>query len=231
MPIALLDFKPHLAVTEEKPMRTVWSRIEDDAQYGSTPDLPKLRYAGPQHVFLWDHTKEATFWDRCDDIDYPNDIRCELYEGYTQNNLLPFRNICNFQGTYKTYLPLAPTWPSQMRAVDVGAFTSVTPKPLAGKIVSCSLRAIRFFDNYYCNGLVFDRVKMPIRHSMNSTVSSAWVYVNKLSSVFKYDPHEQKYKSSFDIDPVPLPCEAIGDVQCFKYSSTIMYQTERELAV
>ncbi len=213
MSVSLLDFDP-TPLNTELPPPDVKEMVRQDSWYNCTPDMTTLRYAGPQYVFLWDELQNVERWS-LHLLDQPEDIRCDLFIAFTKDSWLPFKNLLGQKDQARSHLILDNKWPRKVRDVDAGAFTSLTPKPVSGKLVSCSLKAIRTFDLHYCNTVLFDRIKMPIVNPARGNVVQAWVYVNKLSQVCKYDPHEMKYKFDSTQDMVPFPVSYLHDRSVF----------------
>ena len=220
MSVRLVDFVPG----NNKPgIEEVQRRIDNDCMMGCTPDVAALRYAGPQKVFLWDDTQDMMRWNKLN-LDLPKDIKTVGFQAWTQHELMPMMKrggSCQ----YKALLPLGPSWRSQIKAHEVGSFMSMQTAPIKGKVVSMSLKGITNLDRYYVNGLIFDRIKMPIVTLERSTqkVESCWMYVNKLTSIAKYDPHEQKYMLGSYFDPIPF--EKQGGK--WDYPDTVFYLDDR----
>lgn len=217
MSVKLLDFVPPPSTASQAPVPANVdgiTRVKGDSLYTCTPDMPRLRFAGPQYVFLWDDLTNMNGWHKMG-LDRPKDVRVDLFLAFTQKEYMPMKNLLAGRDQARCYLPLDKSWPNKVRGVEVESFKSLTPKKIAGKLVSCGLKAMMAFDQYYCNTVLFDRVKLPIENPSKKTVHSAWVYVNRLSQICKFDPHEMEYRFGSNQDMIPFPCSQLHGQHVF----------------
>lgn len=200
----LLDF-PAQERANTKKQKEIQQYVDEDALYGFTPDMPHLRYKGPQMVFLWDEMKSYEAMRELDLVG-AYDFEIASFTAYTANHYIPFENNLTSDKGFKHYMFRTVNWPDQVEDDQLEGFT-VKALPVAGRLFKCSLEAIAALDGHYCNGHVFQRSKMTIRKSAseNSETTVVWAYSNRLSSICKYDPHENKYDFGTHIRPKNVP--------------------------
>ena len=171
---------------------------------GCTPDLPRLRFQGPQQVFLWDQMQNLEHWAKMR-LAIPKDIMTTQFNARTQQEFVPALRASG-SARFEAFLPMG-DWRNQLEPYEAGALFSMGKAAIKGKVVSVGVKGMQAFDEYYVNGMIFDRIKLPIsspRHGGGEYVQSCWVYVNKLASIAKYDPHANNYKFGTYFDPVPF---------------------------
>lgn len=169
-------------------------QISEDVMWGGTHDLPRLRYSGPQRVFLWD------------DMKYPESLKnrgLEESENYkvdcllavTQMNYLPFTRAgyAPFMGPTR-FLFRAVNWFDNWKASQLEGFDN-TPRPLEGRVLTVGVKGMEVLDDYHANNSLTTRKKItvyshPCEHAEELEV---WCYFAERQHVTRYDPHTKEY--------------------------------------
>lgn len=185
-----------------KTMEQIEKAIDNAVQFNCTPDLPSLRFSGPQMVFLWDDMGSSVSLKDKLGLDRPKDFDCISATASTSRGWVPVKNRLDSNSTYRYSLFIEPDWFEHM---DENSVKGIEPihLPVSGLLFSCGLKTMRALDDYYCNGLIHQRRKVGIRkHCYKNVVVSAWVYFTNLSSFCRFDPHTNKYKfgSTFEAE-------------------------------
>lgn len=209
----LLEFKPD---TQEKPQGlSALDMVSDDMKYGLTPDMPVLRFSGPQRVFVWDECRDLAMWHSMK-LSTTEDIMTDVYQAYTKFKFLPFSNESGSKHEYKHFLPIEKEWYKKVDGAGPTHLATYPPRSVYGKIILTSLKTIVTLDQYFGNGIIFHRVKMPIVHAVSGKEEYCWVYVNKINSLTKFDPHKNKSVLGETIKPTPFIPTMVSGVQVFE---------------
>lgn len=195
----LLEFKPNEKgkaedkLAYEKIRKRIQQDVDEDILYNFTPDLPHLRYRGPQLVFLYDDMKH---WSSLEALNLVSnkDFFIDAFSAVTKSHYIPFQNMLSANGKgFKYYLIRSSNWPDIVNERDLERFDT-TPLPVSGRLISCSLEALMALDQHYCNGHVFQRSKINVFPTLQTeTDKFVWAYCNRLGSIAKFDPHSQTY--------------------------------------
>jgi hypothetical protein len=190
--------------------------VTRDVCYGCTPDLPKLRYAGPQQVFIWDDLKSQLKFQHELGVDQDHDYKVENYSVHTKEHFLPFKNVNSYGKEFNYYLPKHTTWRGMMQGCE--GVRGVESAPVQGRLISCSVRTLCLLDEYYINGTMFDRILQPVVHWKDSARVTTWVwmYVNSMDQLGKYDFHEKTHNMFAGITPQPVRRVASGGTTAFE---------------
>lgn len=197
--VRLLDFNPNKnEVFDDSKLSTM---IALDVCYGCTPDLPKLRYSGPQDVFIWDDLKSPVAMNKKLGVKNDLDFVIDHYNIYTKQSFLPFENWTKTAGEPEFFLPTNPHWINDCFNEDVKAMEDVDPLPVQGRVITCNLKTLRALDNYYRNTEMFFRILQPVVGVGAKYEKWVWVYFNRITQFTKYDPHERKHRLFGGIRP------------------------------
>lgn len=203
MSVKMLDFKP--SDTSPGPevnndFKSFMSLMDEDIWFGCTPDLPVLRYTDGIPVFIWDDFKTTKDLPRTLGI-AEGEVKVQEQLMFTKDRFLPFINK-NKSFKFMYHLPASPTWDQTIADLK---FPHVA-KPLIGKVLSFSTRAIQALDNYMYNSSLHQRVLTTLvdRTGNKEKEMKAWVYFLPSNSFTKYDPHVNKYNLLKDF--VPKAC-------------------------
>jgi len=171
---------------------SIATKIQEDVSWCATPDLPALRYAGPQLVFLWDEMKfnDTLNWNQ---LSEGENFIISSYDAMTDQSYLPFT-----QAGYHPYK--GPTrfcfrntnWVNSWQEDEVKHF-NVDPLPLSGRVLSVGLEGMIAFDDYYGNDGLCRRSLIDVIDD-DGKFAKAWFYFGLHSVVGKFDPHAMKYK-------------------------------------
>lgn len=205
--VKLLEFKHKATPPLQAPDVVVENMLMEDAWMGATPDLTRLRYKGPQFVFMWDKCRDTDWLDR-QGLKKNRDYLIETWNAVTQREYLPFENPSSNNRNYGAYLPRTINWWKVFGKTDednpiLQELANTEPSPVAGRIFSMGLEAIRQLDAYYGNGATHIRSLVPVHtgRTESSDVMMCWVYFTNIQAISKYDPHEKIYKLSSGITP------------------------------
>ncbi len=196
--------------------------VEQDVWMNLTDDLPRLRFDGPQMVFIWDDMKDRIKLEDLD-IDLNKDFIVKHWNAYTVKHYLPFRNVQVNNKTFRQYVPRGVNWPNLMSQSVPDKFQA-EPRPIEGRIYSMSLKAIQALDQNYGHGYTHSRVKVPVRTGMTSEspVIDCWLYFTALKGISKYDAHEQQYVMNKDITVGNLSTSLMGGKQNYHVPSYLV---------
>lgn len=217
----LVNFDPNRPEAKEKSFKSL--DIEDkmliDLQWNFTPDLPALRFQGPQLVFLWDDLSLGFALQDRMGLRMPEDQRIESVSAQTVTHYLPIKNSVDTSSEYKYRLPAMADWRPMVEDFQA-ASVSGPVLPVAGRVFSVGLKAITTLDNYYCNTLAMHRRKISVMSHTKGSIVQAWTYLTKLTDVCKYDPHKQKHRFSHTFDPQPVETSIVWGERCYSMDRT-----------
>lgn len=218
--VKLLEFK-----SNQTPPNTsqsdivVENMLMEDVWMGMTPDQTRLRYKGPQYVFMWDACRD-TDWLESHGIKRNRDYVIESWNAMTERRFLPFENGTPNNRNFSAYLPRTVNWYKIYGEDNEVAkkLKTLEPHQVAGRIISMSLEGLRQLDAYYGNTASHTRELIPVFQSRVSTAQKimCWAYMSNIRSISKYDPHKKKYEmaSGIDVKPV-LQSNFIGGNETF----------------
>ena len=208
----LLDFVPPSASSKDR----LLSLLTHDVCYSCTPDLAKLRYAGPQQVFIWDDMKSTLKMNHELEVQQDYDYEVVNYSVHTKDEYVPFENINSYGKEFKFYLPKQKTWRAAMKGVS--GVHDIMSAPVQGRLLQCNLRTLSRLDEYYLNGTAFTRVLAPVVHwnAAARVTSWVWMYANTVDQLGKYDYHEKTHNLYAGITPRPVRRVASGGSTAFE---------------
>lgn len=170
---------------------------------GCTPDMPVLRYKGPQLVFLWDRMLMPSEWRLQLGLDKEEDCHVKHWRCITKDTFIP---LITSDVSYKVreFLPNISEWPSYL-SDNYTYFKTAKACGVRGRVASVSLKALARFDKYYSNTITSYRLKRTVRidWSGNGNLGEvqAWVYLTPFQLLTKYNPHTQRYRFPDGFDP------------------------------
>ena len=201
--------------------------LDQDRWCGLTPDMPELRFKGPQLVFLWDQNKDRQFFDD-NHLERGKDYVIKHWNAHTVRSYIPFRNNSGAIGTLPFYAMKSVNWPDLMVEDQVSQLLR-DPMQISGRVMSVSLKALIELDQYYSNGFATTRHRIPVTTGMqtNTPDVSCWMYFSSLRSLCKYDPHSQKYSMQRGITIGNCPAMMNGHTRRYDLSYHHFQTTRR----
>jgi hypothetical protein len=174
---------------------TLTASIDNDVYYGCTDDMAELRYAGPQHVFLWNDSKFTQTLEKLDLVE-DEDWTILHWTACTKSWYVPFERL-GFKATLgaNQFLFRAVNWKDSFSYKQTKYLKS-EGLPVEGRILKCSLKALKELDEYHYNGVHHDRVKtkLTVGVGANAYDVTAWVYFTNRDQLTKYNPHSKEYE-------------------------------------
>lgn len=185
-----------------------------------THDLPTLRYGGPHRVFLWDGCRTSK---GLASLGFQEGVhfRQEYYRATTSGKFLPCYNTATsgYLAGFKYYIPITGCglWTDVVDLPKGASLENEQDRPISGRSVLFSCEGMQMLDEYYENTCVFRRSRLFINcNTINKADRKsgephaelrmmAWVYLNPLTSITRYDAHSKKHTFLGGINPARLP--------------------------
>lgn len=183
--------------------------VQDDVYFSVTPDLPALRYNGPQYVFLWDDMQYFTNLQKNLDAKVGDDYIIRSCGAFTESRHFPVKNASSSVNTYGYYVTQSCNWRSNLSTSLKNKLPGI-PLPIKGRLYQFNLNGLRRLDLSYFNTIDFVRRKVPI-NNMEAGVSSqvyAWMYFSVDTTFLEYDPHLKVYNEAKQINAETVPFAA-----------------------
>lgn len=223
----LLDFKPNAinGTTDSTVTNNIRRELEDmvhqDISFNLTPDLPALRYAGPQLVFIWDGFKDPTTWGgRLGKLKNTKDYEVVEFAAITKDKYVPFRNRIQPGHDPQFFCDTMEGW---WEMCEDGPIASVdlTPRQLSGKLLRVGVKGMSALDRAMSNTIRCHRMLVDVwpDHKRGPNHSrKAWMYVNQTEDFATYDPHRQRYVFNPGVQPMSMRTEIIQGTTCYHYN-------------
>ncbi len=221
MPVKLLDFDPDVNLD---PSQQMWSLVEnafkEDIVYGFTPDRAKIRYAGPQTVFIWDQLKNVNKFENATGHRQDSGWRVVHYDIRTKNKYLPFRD--QNETLFKYHVPLSPKWRTGFDDDIMGslAIGRAEPLPIQGRLIKVNLSCLDALDRHYLNTSMTQRIRIPVisRHAPDKE-QWVWAYLGMLKSFSRWKAHENTYFFDDTVDARPVPVVMSGQDKTYEVNA------------
>ena len=208
----LLEFRPDGMLKPEK-KSDFGNQLTVDVCYGCTPDLPRLRFAGPQMVFIWDNMKNAVLFNKMMDVSQSWDWHVSHYSVVTKDEYVPFENTYQGIGEHQYFLPADKDWTDKVDKEQVSQVMKQPARQVTGRIIQANVKTIQAMDRFYGNRENFVRQLIPVK--IGGDTLWVWAYTCPLRSIGKYNPHAMVYQLRGGIKPIPI--KQIGTGSCVTY--------------
>jgi len=171
-----------------------------------TPDAPELRYNGSIPVLLNGELAETNVFRNLAErnkLALYNDWTTISFRAFTSDKYCAFKNRGGLLDEVQVPDFVFPYYD------DIVLKGGLTPRPIRGKLISCSLKTLMLLDSKFYNSVIYDRVKVKIENSP-SGVDSAWMYIIRKDRLFE-EKGDGKFRLKKGVTMRPYLVERVGE--------------------